>query len=59
MNENYIFIGVALIIIFFLVKFISKIFFKYILPLIIAGSILYYLYDQGLLENFIKWESYY
>jgi uncharacterized membrane protein len=54
MNENYIFIGIALIIIFFLVKFISKIFFKYILPIIIVGSILYYLYDQGFLENFLK-----
>lgn len=57
MNENYIFIGVALIIIFFLVKFISKIFFKYILPLIIAGFILFYLYEQGILENFLKWKK--
>ena len=51
MTENYIIIGIALVIIFLLVKFITKIFFKFILPLIIAGGILYYLIDQGVISG--------
>lgn len=51
MTENYILIGIALIIIFLLVKFITKIFFKFILPLLIAGGILYYLIEQGIFEG--------
>lgn len=49
MNENYIIIIIAIVVIFFLVKFISKIFFRYILPLIITLGIVYYVYQQGII----------
>ena len=57
MTENYIIIGIALVIIFLLVKFITRIFFKFILPLIIAGGILYYLIDQGVISGLSSWKN--